>query len=233
MCGRYALFKKIEEIDEFLNAVDSGKYLSDGNGGLRPNYNVAPTHEMPVAFTDKDGVRKTERFHWGFMKWKPKPGSRPFLPINARDVEVADNKVWKDSFFKQRCIIPADGFYEWSGKKGSRIPHFIYPTTEKLFGFAGIYSELAPEDKQASGSYAVITTSPNRIMESIHDRMPVILHPEEFDDWLNPENNDSPYLKDFLRPFPDDAMAEHIVSKEVGNVRNNSEGLIQKADLFG
>lgn len=227
MCGRYALYKKNTEITEFLKAT-SRKYDSD----FQPNYNVAPTQEMPVGFTDREGDRVLEVMHWGFMKWKPKPGSKPFLPINARDEEVASNKVWKDSFSGKRCIIPADGFYEWSGKKGNKTPHYVYPTTEKLFGFAGIYSDLAPEGKQSSKSYAIITTSPNKIMEHIHDRMPVILHPEEFDDWLNPDKNDPKYLKDFLRPFPEDAMDEYKVSKAVGNVRNNNDALIQKSDLF-
>ncbi|MDR9366214.1 MAG: SOS response-associated peptidase family protein, partial [Balneolaceae bacterium] len=96
----------------------------------------------------------------------------------------------------------------------------------------GIYSDLAPEDKSAKRSYSIITTSPNKIMENIHDRMPVILHPEEFNDWLNPNNKDAEYLTDFLRPYPDDAISEYVVSKAVNNVRNNGEELIHKAELF-
>lgn len=99
-------------------------------------------------------------------------------------------------------------------------------------GFAGIYSDLAPDDKSVDRSYSIITTSPNSLMENIHDRMPVILHPKEFDDWLNPKNKDADYLTDFLRPYPDDALAEHIVSKALGNVRNNDKNLTQRADLF-
>lgn len=234
MCGRYALFKKLEEINDFLNAIDSGRYRNPGrqeNIEFGPNYNVAPTHVMPVALTNEENQTVIEPMHWGFMGWKPKPGTKPFLPINTRDDSVVEKPMWKKAFSSSRCIVPASGFYEWSGKKGSKTPHYIYPVKEPLFGFAGIYSPLSPEDDLKS--YSIITTSPNNVMENIHDRMPVILHPSEFDDWLNPENNDPDYLTDFLQPYPDDAMDEYLVSKAVGNVRNNEPGLIEKADLFG
>jgi len=129
--------------------------------------------------------------------------------------------------------VPARGFYEWSGKKGSKTPHYIYPVKEKFIGFAGIYSDLAPEDKQSTRSYSIITTKPNKLMEMIHDRMPVILHPSEFSDWLNPDNQSPDFLTDFLRPYPDDGLDEYIVGKAVGNVRNNNETLIQKVAAPG
>jgi len=140
--------------------------------------------------------------------------------------------MWKKPFLNARCIVPASGFYEWTGKKGNKIPHYIYPTMDKFMGFAGIFSDLAPEDKNSKRSYSIITTSPNKVMENFHERMPVILHPEEFNDWLNPDNNNPDFLTDYLRPYPDDAITEHIVSKFVGNVQNNSEELIQKVELF-
>ncbi|WP_421773734.1 SOS response-associated peptidase [Gracilimonas sp.] len=236
MCGRYVLFKQIQSIDEFLNAVDSGKYRAPGKQGefeFHPNYNVAPTNIMPVAYTNEEGKRILEPMHWGFMGWKPKKGDRPFLPINTRDDKVRKSRMWTNPFLHKRCIVPANGFYEWTGSKGNKTPHYIYPKSGDFMGFAGIYSELAPEDKGAERSYSIITTEPNKVMEDIHDRMPVILHPSEFDDWLNPENDDPNYLKDFLKPYPDDGIEEHIVSKAVGNVRNNEPGLIEKADLFG
>jgi len=232
MCGRYVLYNELDEVNHFLNSIDSGKYSSDGNGGFRKNYNVAPTTIMPVAYTNPDGKRILEPMHWGFMGWKPKEGDRPFLPINTRDDSVTKKPMWSKAFTQRRCIVPANGFYEWTGSKGNKTPHFIYPKKGKLIGFAGIYSELSPEDKDAEFSYSIITTDPNKVMEDIHDRMPVILHPEEFDDWLNPGNEDPNFLKEFLKPYPDDGIEEHIVSKEVGNVKNNGEGLIQKAELF-
>lgn len=236
MCGRYTLFKSTEEINDFLNAVDIGKYRRSENlerFEFRPNYNVAPTHVMPVAYTNEEGHRLLEPMYWGFMGWKPKPGTKPFLPINTRDDSMIEKPMWSKAFTQRRCIVPANGFYEWVGKKGNKTPHYIYPSTDTFFGFAGIFSDLAPDESDTKKSYSIITTSPNKLMVNIHDRMPVILHRTEFDDWLHPDQHDPNYLSDFLRPFPDDAMKEHVVTKAVGNVRNNEEGLIQKADLFG
>ncbi|MDZ7717850.1 MAG: SOS response-associated peptidase [Balneolaceae bacterium] len=214
-------------MEEFLNAVDSGAITSEQDEPYG-NYNVAPTHEMPVAFVDENGKRILDTMHWGFMGWKPKPGKKPFLPINTRDDSLLEKPMWKKPFIKSRCIVPASGFYEWAGKKGNKTPHYIYPTKEKFMGFAGIFSDLAPEDKASNKSYSIITTKPNKVMEDIHDRMPVILHPSEFDDWLNPDNQDPDYLTDFLRPYPDDAIDEYIVSKAVGNVRNNDKASLRK-----
>jgi len=84
--------------------------------------------------------------------WKPKPGKKPFLPINTHDDSLVEKPMWKKPFIKSRCIVPASGFYEWSGKKGNKTPHYIYPVNEKLIGFAGIFSDLAPEDKQSTRS---------------------------------------------------------------------------------
>lgn len=233
MCGRYTLtFEEQMELEEFLNAVDGGAVAKNQDEPYG-NYNVAPTHEMPVAFVDENGKRILESMHWGFMGWKPKPGKKPFLPINTRDDSVVKKPLWKKAFTSNRCIVPASGFYEWAGKKGNKTPHYIFPTKEKFMGFAGIFSDLAPEDKTSNKSYSIITTKPNKVMEDIHDRMPVLLHPSEFDEWLNPDNSDPDYLTDFLRPYPDDAIDEYIVSKAVGNVRNNDKSLTQKADLFG
>lgn len=233
MCGRYTLTsKELTELEEFLNTVERDSILSDPKAPYS-NYNVAPTHEMPVAYVDENGKRTLETMHWGFMGWKPKPGKRPFLPINTRDDSLLEKPMWKKPFIESRCIVPASGFYEWSGKKGNKTPHYIYPVKEKFIGFAGIFSGLAPEDKQSTRSYSIITTKPNKLMEKIHDRMPVILHPSEFSDWLNTDNQSPDFLTDFLRPYPDDALGEYIVGKAVGNVRNNNESLIQKAASSG
>lgn len=226
MCGRYVLYEEMDEIDHFLGVMER-------EGEYQPNYNVAPTNVMPVAFTSQNGKRVLESMHWGFMGWKPKGDKSPFLPINTRDDSVTKKPMWNKAFIQRRCIIPANGFYEWAGSKGNKTPHYIHPAADKLMGFAGIYSELAPDQSGAEKSYSIITTFPNKVMENIHDRMPVILHPSEFNDWLNPQNQDTQFLKDFLKPYPDDAIEEHMVSKAVGNVRNNVPGLIEKADLFG
>lgn len=233
MCGRYTLtYEEVTELQEFLEVQNTELQPGDSDRKSYANYNVAPSHSMPAAYTNHEGARILDLIHWGFMGWKPKPGTKAFLPINTRDDSVAEKPMWRKAFLENRCIIPASGFYEWAGKKGNKTPHYSYPVKENYMGFAGIYSDLAPENSRAQKSYSIITTSPNKVMKDIHERMPVILHPSEFDDWLNLDNNDPDYLLEFLKPYPDDAIAEHIVSRDVGNVRNNHKGLIQRSELF-
>ncbi len=223
MCGRYALtIEEQQELEEFLNAVDNGITPSK-------NYNVAPSHKMPVAILDENGNRMLETLYWGFMGWRPKDGQKPFTPINTRDDSIASKPMWNRAFNSNRCIIPMNGFYEWTGTGKNKVPHFIYPTEGTFLAAAGIFSNISPVE--GVKSYSVITTRPNSLMENIHDRMPAFLHPTEFDDWLNP-NNEQALLLDMLEPYPDDALSEHIVTKDVGRVQNNYPALIEKASLF-
>lgn len=237
MCGRYALsFEEIEELESFLYATNKGLLppAPIREGGQEQsafaNFNAAPSQELPVAYSE-EGKAVIAPMYWGFMGWEPKEGDKPLTPINARDDKILKSRLWKEPFLHQRCIIPANGFYEWTGSGKHKTPHYIYPKEGPFLGFAGLYSDLSPSG--SGKSFTIITTSPNRLMESIHDRMPVILHREEFQDWLDPEQEDPKYLTDFLQPYPDDALQEHRVSKAVGNVRNNGPALIEKADLFG
>src|SRR5690554_2545091 len=110
MCGRYTLYKDIEEIEQFLKATSR---LEE----LKPNYNVAPTHEMPVAYVDENEERVINNMHWGFMGWKPKPGAKGFFPINTRGDSITGKPMWNKAFLTHRCIVPANGFYEWTGSK--------------------------------------------------------------------------------------------------------------------
>lgn len=162
MCGRYTLScKRIKEIEDFLNIDDLDIYRLTSDDEYS-HYNVAPTQEMPVSYESENGTRILETMHWGYMGWKPKPGSKPFLPINTRDDSLLEKPMWKKAFLNTRCIVPASGFYEWAGSKGNKTPHYIYPTKQKFLGFAGLFSDLAPEDKDSKRSYSIITTSPNK-----------------------------------------------------------------------
>ena len=227
MCGRYTLtYEEVVELEEFLNAVDSGKFgvaeAEEGTG--MENYNVAPTNLMPIAYVNEEGERVLEKMHWGYMGWVPDGAQRPFLPINARDDSMLQKPMWKKAFMERRCLVAMNGFYEWSGEKGKKVPHYITSTQRKFLVAAGVYSHLSPTE--GIKSYAIITTSPNSLMEDIHDRMPAFLEPEEFDQWLDP-NTPIEVLIDMLQPYPDDALQEFVVSKDVGNTRNNHAGLIE------
>jgi putative SOS response-associated peptidase YedK len=168
------------------------------------------------------------------MKWPTKDGKPNFKysTFNARADKLQSSNLWKSviSDPSARCIIPLSGYYEFSGPKGNKTPHYFHPTGQKFFAAAGLYSKISPNE--GMNSFTIITTNPNDVQEPVHDRMPALLLPDEFDDWLNPGHS-TDYIMEMLRPYPNDGMNQYIVSKEVNNAKNNHPGLIEKADLFG
>ncbi len=236
MCGRATLtFEKQMELEDFLNAVDSGQLpsLLDSHGGYH-NYNAPPTSVLPVCYKGDDGQRIIDPAYWWFMKWPTKDGKTNFKysTFNARADKLLSSNLWKSviSDPSARCIIPLSGYYEFSGPKGNKTPYYFHPTGQKFFAAAGLYSKISPNE--GMNSFTIITTKPNDVQEPVHDRMPALLLPDEFDDWLNPGHS-TDYIMEMLRPYPNDGMNQYIVSKEVNNAKNNHPGLIEKADLFG
>jgi putative SOS response-associated peptidase YedK len=235
MCGRAALtFEEQMELEDFLNAVDSGQLpsLLDSNGGYH-NYNAPPTSVLPICYLSNDGQRIIDPAYWWFMKW-PTIDSKPnfkYSTFNARKDKLLTSRLWKNVITdpSARCIIPLSGYYEFTGAKGNKTPHYFYPAGQKFFAAAGLYSRISPGD--GMNSFTIITTDPNDVQAPVHDRMPALLLPEEFDDWLNP-GHPTNFIMDMLKPYPNDAMNRHVVSKEANNAKNNHPGLIQKADLF-
>ncbi|MEQ8578560.1 MAG: SOS response-associated peptidase [Balneola sp.] len=237
MCGRYHLsYKKRLEIDEFLAIVDRGDYRAPGKQGELEfgNYNVAPTSVMPVCRVNEEGKRVLDSMYWWYMKWLPKDGkpNYKYSTFNTRDDRILDSKMWgKDFKEKQiRCIVPMNGFYEFTGAKGSKSAHYFYPKSTNFWGAAGIYSKVSPNEGMSS--FSIITTDPNSMVEKAHDRMPAFLHPSEFEDWLNPEHS-AEYLLDMLKPYPVDDMETYIASDKVSNSRNNGPELLEPSTLFG
>lgn len=222
MCGRYTLKENKDKLEEWFDA--DGEELDR----LEPNYNVAPSQTMPVVGQNRDGGRSLQPFRWGLLPFWADEKNIGYSMINARAETLDSKKSYKPYFEKQRCLVPASGFYEWKGKKGDKTPHYIYPTHEPLFAFAGLYSLWkSPDGKEQIPTYTIITTDANEKMKELHDRMPAMLLKNEWDQWLDPNNHDMLALKELLDPFPDDAIAFYPVNKKVGNVRNNSEDLIR------
>ncbi len=204
MCGRYTLFKEIDEIDAFLNSISRIESYK--------SYNINPWGEAPVVIRDKEGQNTLGNLHWNLNAWPYNPKAKRYKNSNATKEFLLESKVWSRSFPSKRCLVPMNGFYEWTGPKSNRIPHYIYPTQQPLLVAAGLWSRHSPKD--GVGSFTIITVPANEFMEPIHDRMPAFLLPEEFDDWLNPDHS-TEYLLDMLDPFPDDTLAEHLTSKDV------------------
>ena len=165
-----------------------------------PRFNVAPTQTIQTV-TNEDGTRRLEQMRWGLIPAWAKSANQIRSSFNARDDKVTTSGLWKRPLQRSRCLIPANGFYEWTGPRGDRRPQLIRLNGGALFGFAGIFDTWRNrETDEVVRSCAIITTSPNEIMEPIHDRMPVILDGEAEALWLDPATEDPDRLVSLLRP---------------------------------
>ncbi|MCY4456731.1 MAG: SOS response-associated peptidase [Acidimicrobiaceae bacterium] len=247
MCGRFVANTPTDELARFLGAP-----APSAEDGLEPSHNVAPTqlihavHEPPVppvppqaADSAEDavlGVRSLDTFRWGLVpSWAkdPRIGARM---INARAETVDTKNSFRSSFKKRRCIIAADGFYEWRRISGSakKQPMFISNQNDVPFAFAGLWSSWRdPNRTNVDGTLyelrtaTILTCAANATMAAIHDRMPVILASETWDYWLDPQVADAAALKELLVPAPADLLRMHPVSTKVNNARNNGPDLIK------
>ncbi|MEK3683679.1 SOS response-associated peptidase [Paenibacillus sp. FSL R10-2736] len=220
MCGRFTITVTLEElITHYL--IDDSKLAT-----LKPNYNVAPMHNVPAVIASDEGKRLGE-LRWGLVPFWAKDDKIGSKMINARAETVAEKPAFKRLLKTKRCIIPADGFYEWKKDGTSKQPYRILMSDGSLFSFAGLYDTWEdPEGKKLS-TCTIITTTPNSLMEDIHDRMPVILRPEDEADWLGRDNDDLESLLKLLKPYDAAKMRAYKVPSAVGNVRNNSKELLE------
>lgn len=220
MCGRFTITVTLEElITHYL--IDDSKIAT-----LKPNYNVAPMHNVPAVIASDAGKRLGE-LRWGLVPFWAKDDKIGSKMINARAETVAEKPAFKRLLKSKRCIIPADGFYEWKKDGTSKQPYRILMSDGSLFSFAGLYDTWEdPEGKKLS-TCTIITTTPNSLMEDIHDRMPVILRPEDEADWLGRDNDDVESLLKLLKPYDAAKMRAYKVPSAVGNVRNNSKELLE------
>ena len=214
MCGRYVRTLEPAALAAYLGADEVVGQAP------APSWNVAPTDPVCAA-VERRGRRLLETMRWGLIPhWAS--GRKGPLNINARAETVSATPAFRDSLRRQRCLIPADGFYEWEPKQSGRRPHYVTLASGEPMTFAGLWSAWRdPESEEWVRSCAVITTVANRRLEGIHARMPVILEPESWDMWLDRELREADALEPLLRPLPAPAITEHPVADLVNNVRND------------
>jgi putative SOS response-associated peptidase YedK len=210
MCGRYALYSTDEEVAEHYDAE-----LPEERSA---NYNVAPTQTMPVM--TQAGL---QMMRWGLIPKWAKDEKIGYKLINARSESILEKPVWKNIVRKNRCLIPANGFYEWKKTESGKIPYFIHLANDQLFSFAGIW-ETWIHKGHVWNTYSIITTKPNRDMKDIHDRMPVILTKDEESAWLNAD--DDSLISTLLTPLENGLLKMHEVSKAVNTIKVNEATLI-------
>src|SRR4051812_22981251 len=227
MCGRFVSASPPDQIARYFDAAD------DTGGGAEPNYNVAPTTDVFAVLVD-GGVRRLETLHWGLVPHWAKDPSAGNRMINARAESLAEKSAYKSLFRKRRCIIPADGFYEWKKVPGQKAkqPMFIRRTDGEPLAFAGLWSVWRSKEDpgQELHSCTIITGEPNEKVAEIHDRMPVILPPSAWETWLSPEVDDVDLLGRLLVPAPSSLLELYPVSTAVNDVRNEGPQLIEPAD---
>ena len=229
MCGRSSLTKTEKELEERFQAT----FYSDAlvNYNPLPNYNVAPSHMMPV-ITNEDKLH-FQAYRWGLIPFWAKEERIGYKMINARIETLLEKSTFKMAVAKRRCLVPADGFYEWkkiTGPNGkpAKQAYRIQTKDQEIFAMAGLWDRWKSPEGQMVFSFTVITQPPNEVMKDIHDRMPAILTKEQEELWLS---DDIPpqELVDMIQPYPDDQTIAYPVSSRVNNVRNNDAEIIRAA----
>ncbi|MGM0888033.1 MAG: SOS response-associated peptidase [Bacillota bacterium] len=221
MCGRFTLFTDIEEIKERFDI--QGSFDEE----YQFSYNIAPSQS--VLSVINDGVRNRLGYlRWGLIPFWAKDEKTGYKMINARAETIAEKASFRNAYKKKRCLIIADSFYEWKKTPERKIPMRIKLKNHAPFGMAGLWESWKSPEGISIYSCSVITTVPNELMTSIHDRMPVILKPEDEKDWLNPSINDPAYLQQYLKSFDSEQMEAFEVSTDVNSTKNNSPNLIQQ-----
>jgi putative SOS response-associated peptidase YedK len=219
MCGRFTLT---------VNPADLQDAFSNYNFPARfaPRFNIAPT--QPVLAIPNDDKLRADFFTWGLIPmWAKDPeiGSRL---INARGETLAEKPSFRGSYRHKRCLILADGFYEWKsfGGRKTKTPYYIHMQDHKPFAFAGLWDHWESPDGSSIKSCTIITTTPNELVASIHDRMPVILHRRDYARWLDPAPQTHENLQPLIKPFPVDDMTAYPVSTLVNKVTNDMPELV-------
>jgi putative SOS response-associated peptidase YedK len=197
---------------------------------LEPRYNVAPTQEVAIVRRRADGRRELAMVQWGLVPFWAKERSIGNKLINARGESVAEKPSFRDSFKKRRCLIPASGFYEWQKVEGGKQPWCVRLKGDAPFGFAGLWSSWRdPEAGVELESCTIVTTTPNELVASIHDRMPVIVPRDRYSRWLDPAIQDPARLGELLVPYPAAEMEAFRVSKHVNSPANDDPRCLEPA----
>jgi len=197
----------------------------DAFSDYRPRYNIAPMQRHFIVTTEFEN-RKVVPARWGLVNRWAKDNSRASQCINAKAETVEVRPSFRDAFKKRRCVVPADGFYEWTGPKGARRPMWIHRADGKLILFAGLYEDWFPEKDRPETTFTIITCEPNAVTRPIHNRMPVIVEERAADDWMNPAEADPLSLKKLLIPAADDILLAQPASPLANIVKNEGPELL-------
>ncbi len=220
MCSRYSLTSPPEAVRATFGYANEMVFP--------PRYNIAPTQPVAIVRTSLKGDRELALVRWGLIpSWAKDPAKISTL-INARGETAAEKPSFRGSMRHRRCIVPADGFYEWTGKTGAKQPHLIGLSSGAIMGFAGLWEHWLGADGSEIETMAILTTEANAEMAPIHDRMPVILPEAAFAAWLDCRSGSAVDVLALLRPAPDGALRIEAVSRALNNPRNEGPGVQER-----
>ena len=218
MCGRYTLRTPVDSLAEQFE-------IEEYPSSLNTSYNIAPTQEV-AAVVEEDEKRKLEMLRWGLIpSWADDPAIGNKM-INARAETVSEKPSFRKAFKERRCLILADGFYEWQKTNNGKQPYYIRMGDGSPFAFAGLWESWGKYEEEIR-SCTILTTDANDLVGEVHHRMPVILPPENYDLWLDPDMREAEPLLDLLRPHPDNVMEAYPVSRFVNSPSNNDERCVE------
>lgn len=223
MCGRYRLARDDERI-----AAELGVKLPAEWGEIRvpfrlPRHNAAPTQTLPVVRLGRAGERELVGLRWGLVpSWSRDPASGPH-PVNARAETVAVRPAFRDAFRRRRCLVPADGFYEWQPVGRRKQPWLVRRKDGDLFAFAGLWERWHGAGSEPLETFSILVTDANDLLQPLHDRMPVILAPGDYGAWLDVSQFDRARLESLLKPFPAEGLEAYPVSTRVNSPANDDE----------
>lgn len=220
MCGRFTL----TDPDADLAVQFSLPEIPD----MQPRYNIAPTQPVAaVRLSPQSQSREMVLLRWGLIPfWAKEPNIGARL-INARSETVAEKPAFRAAFRRRRCLVVADGFYEWQKQNGTKQPFYIHLRFLRPFAFAGLWEHWEGADASVIESCTLLTTQPNNLLQPIHNRMPVILHPKDYDLWLDPEIQEAGRLQSLLQPFSTEEMDAYPVSRWVNSPGNDDPRCIE------
>jgi putative SOS response-associated peptidase YedK len=225
MCGRFTLTRKdFRALAAELDAV----FDDDIAAMYKARYNIAPTDQHWIV-REKREQRDLLPARFGLVNSWAKDAKGAARQINARSETVHTARAFRDAFERRRCVIPADGFFEWTGTKEARQPLWFHREDGALLLFAGLYESWEPSEGERQRTFTIVTTRANALMAPVHDRMPVILPEEALDDWLDPRHEDAAALAKLLVPAPADLLIATPVSQRVNSVKNDDPACLEPA----
>ncbi len=227
MCGRYRLTAK----ERYLR----DHFCLDEVPSWAPRWNIAPTQQVPIVRQDRQEPKRTFGLvRWGLIPYWAKDRSIEFKTINAMSETAAEKPAFREAMRRRRCLVLADGFYEWQKiRPKEKQPYNFGMLDDSVFALAGLWESWRDPAGEVVETYTILTTSPNSLVADVHDRMPVILRVEDYDQWLDPGITDAVRVADRLKPFDPRLMKKYAVSTRVNRAENDDQACAHEVQTPG